>query len=71
MVDEADQKIVEVGNKSRSEGTTMVATTIPDPPQVGGVKAVPRAGEREPQQTVGNVAGRATQRVSARRSAPI
>ena len=49
----------------------MVLTIVSDPPQATGVKAVPRASEKELQRTVCIVAGRATERASAGRSVPI
>ena len=43
----------------------------PDPPQVGGVKAVPETAKQRPKRNVGIVARRAIERASAGRSASI
>ena len=71
MVDGADRHAVEAADKSKIGGTMMVPTTVPDPPQVGGVKAVPETGKGRPTQNVGIVARKATGRASVGRSAPI
>ena len=58
-------------DKSRKEGTEVVPIAVPDHPQVGGVKAAPEISKQRPNKNVGIVAGKATTRVSARRSVPI
>ena len=57
-------------DKSRTGGTKIVSTKVPNPPQVGGVKAVPGAVKRR-LRTIGIVAKRATKRVSVGRRALI
>ena len=47
----------------------MMPTTIPSPPEIGGVEAT-RTGKGNPSRNVGIVATKATRRVSAGRGAP-
>ena len=54
----------------KEEGIVVIPTTIPDPPEVGGVEATPRTGKRNPPQNADIVARKATRRASAGRSAP-
>ena len=58
-------------DKSRTEGTEIMPTTTPDPPQAGGAKAVPEADMQNPTRNAGIVAKRATEKASAGRSALI
>ena len=71
VADELDWHAMVAAIKSRKEGTEVVSTTTPDPPQVGGVKEVLETDKKRSQQNVGTVAGGATERASARRSTPI
>ena len=45
VVYELDLHTMVTGNKSMKEATKEVLTTSPDPPQAGGVKAVPETGK--------------------------
>ena len=56
---------------SKEEGIVVMPTTIPDPPEAGGVEAAPRTGKGNPLQKIGIVARKATRRESVGRSAPI
>ena len=69
--DEVDWHTTMAVDKSRKEGTEVVPIAVPDHPQVGGVKAAPEISKQRPNKNVGIVAGKATTRVSARRSVPI
>ena len=69
--DEVDRHAIVATDKSRKEGTEVVPIAVPDHPQVGGVKAAPEISKQRPNKNVGIVAGKATTRVSARRSVPI
>ena len=71
VLDEVDWYATVAVEKSRKEGTKVVPTTLPDPPQARGFKAALETGKQRPKQNAGNVAGRATERASAGRSAPI
>ena len=59
------------GQQEQKKGTKEVLTTVRDPPQAGGVKAVPEIGKQRPTRNAGIVARRATRRASGGRSAPI
>mgnify|MGYP006982079643 CR=1 FL=1 len=56
--------------KSRKEGIEEVPTTVPDPPQAGGVTTEPEIGKQRPKRNAGIVARRATRRASVGRSVP-
>ena len=72
MEDEADQYAPVTTDKSRKADTEVRRHNGgPDPPQVGGVKAVPETAKQRPKRNVGIVARRSTQRASIGRSAPI
>ena len=65
----ASQCAMEAADKIKVGGTEVMPTTIPDPPETGGVKAM-RTGKGPPR-NVGTVARKATGRASAGRSEPI
>ena len=54
----------------REEGTEVMPTATPDPPETGGVEAM-RTDKGRPSRSVGTVARKATEKASAGRSAPI
>ena len=62
MVIETGQHAIEVTDKSRTEGIIVMPTVVSDPPEAGGVKAVPETGKESPQWNVGIVGGMATSR---------
>ena len=68
VVDEVDRLAMVAAGKSRTEGIKNVLTAIPDPPQVGGVKAAPEAGKQRPTRNVCTMIKRATEKESAGRS---
>ena len=39
VVDEASRCAMKVANESKEEGIVVMPTTIPDPPEIGGVEA--------------------------------
>ena len=55
--DEVGQHTTVATENSRKEGTEEVATVVLNPPQVGGVKAVPETGKQRPTRNAGIVAG--------------
>ena len=59
---------IEATNMSKTKGTKVVLTTVPDPPEVGGVNTGPKTGRESPPQNASIVARKAIGRVSARRS---
>ena len=71
MVEEVDRHAMEAAGKSRNGGTMSVPTAIPEPPQAGGVKAVPEAGKIKPLRNAGTVARKATRKASVGESVPI
>ena len=71
IVDEGGRHTMEASDKSSIEGIIVMQTTVPDPPKVGGVKAVPETGKESPQWNVGIVARKATGRTSAGKKGPI
>ena len=71
IVDEVGRHTMEVLDKSKTEGIRAVLTAVPDPWEVGGVKAVPETSKESPQRNVGIVSRKATGRPRARRSAPV
>ena len=52
------------------EGPEMIPTTIPDPPETGGVEAT-RTDKGNPPRNAGTVARKATRRAGTGRSVPI
>ena len=62
VVIETGQHAIEVTDKSRTEGIIVMPTVVSDPPEAGGVKAVPETGKESPQRNVGTVARKATRR---------
>ena len=70
VADEASRCAMEAANEIKVEGTEMMPTTIPDPPEIGGVEAM-RTGKGNPPRSAGTMARKATGRASAGRSAPI
>ena len=71
VVDEAGRHAMEAADKSKNEGKEAVSTTVLDPLEVGGVKAASGTNKPRPHPNVGIVARKATERVSAERSALI
>ena len=70
MADEANRCAMEAAEGSKGEGIVVMPTTIPNPPEIGGVEAM-RTGKGNPPRNAGIVARKATTRASAGRSAPI
>ena len=68
--DEASLCAMKATDEIKVEGTEMMPISIPDPPEIGGVKAM-RTSKRNPPRNVGTVARKATRRASAGKSAPI
>ena len=68
--DEVGRLATVAADKSRKEGIEELPTTVPDPPQVGGITTEPEIGKQWPKRNGGIVARRATRRASSRRSAP-
>ena len=68
--DEASRCAMEAADGIKEEGTEVMPTAIPDPPETGGVEAT-RTGKGNPPRNVGIVARKATRRASARKSALI
>ena len=53
---------MQAADKSRTQGTEIVPTAVPNPPQAGGVKIMPEIGKERPTRNVGIVARKATRR---------
>ena len=70
VVDEASRCAMEAADGIKEEGTKVMPTAIPDPPETRGVE-VTRTDKRNPPWNAGTVARKATGRPSAGRSAPI
>ena len=70
MADEASRCAMEVAEGIKEEGTEVMLTTIPDPPETGGVEAM-RTGKGKLPRNAGTVARKATGRASAGKSALI
>ena len=68
--DEARRHAMEEADGIKEEGTEVMPTTTPDPPETGGVEAM-RTGKVKPSRSAGTVARKAAGKVSAGRSAPI
>ena len=68
--DEASRHAMEADNEIKEEGTEVMATTTPDPPETRGVEAM-RTDKGKPSRSAGTVARKATGKMSAGRSAPI
>ena len=68
--DEASRYAMEAADVIREEGTEVMPTATPDPPETGGVKGM-RTDKVRPSQSAGTVARKATEKASAGRSAPI
>ena len=69
--DEVDRHAMATIDKSRVRGIIDMPTTIPDPPQVGGVKVAPETGKGRLKRNVGIMVGRATGKASVVRRKPI
>ena len=69
MEDEASQHAMQAADVLRGEGTEVMPTTTPDPPEPGGVVAM--RTDKAKLRSAGTVARKATGRASAGRSAPI
>ena len=61
---------MEVTDGIKEEGTEVMPTAIPDPPEIGGVEAT-RTNKGNPSRNAGIVVRKATRRASAGRTAPI
>ena len=70
MADEASRCAMEVADGTKEEGTEVMPTAIPNPPEVGGVEAT-KTGKENPPRNAGTVARKATRRASVGRSALI
>ena len=70
VADEASRCAMEAADGTKEEGTEVMPTAIPDPPDTGGVEAT-RNNKGNPSRNAGTVARKATRRASAGRSAPI
>ena len=70
VADEASRCAMEAADGTKEEGTEVMPTAIPDPPETGGVEAM-KTGKGNPSRNVGTVARKATRRASSRRNAPI
>ena len=68
--DEVGRLATVAADKSRKEGIQEMPTTVPNPPQAGGVTTEPEIGKQRPKRNAGTVVRRATRRASVRRSAP-
>ena len=68
--DEASRCATEAADEIKVEGTETMTTTIPDPPETGGVE-VTKTDKGNPPRNAGSVARNATRRASVGRSAPI
>ena len=70
VADEASRCAVEAADGIKEEGTEVMSTAIPDPPETGGVEET-KTGKGNPPRNAGTVARKATRRASAGRGAPI
>ena len=70
VADEASRYAMEAADEIKEEGTEVMPTAIPDPPETKGVEAM-RTGKGRPSWSAGTVARKATGKASAGRSAPI
>ena len=70
VADEASRCAMEAADEIKVEGTEVMPTAIPDPPEIRGVEAM-RTGKEKPSWSAGTVARKATRRASAGRSVPI
>ena len=68
--DEASRCAMEAADEIKEEGSEVMPTASPDPPEIGGLE-VTSTGKGNPPRNAGIVARKATRRVSAGRSAPI
>ena len=68
--DEASRRAMEAADEIKEEGTEVMPTATPNPPETGGVEAM-KTGKGRPSWSVGTVARKATGKVSVGRSAPI
>ena len=71
MEDEADRQTIVASNKSRKEGTKVVQTAVPDPPQGGVVRPASESCKQRLTWNTSTMARRATRRASVGRSTPI
>ena len=67
-IEEQGPVVVEV-EASKKEGIFVMPIVVPDPPEIGGVEAVPRTGKGNPPRKVGTAARKDTR--SGGRSVPI
>ena len=65
--DEASGHAMEAADVIREEGTEVMPTATPDPPETGGVEAM-RTDKGRPSRSAGIVARKATRRASAGRT---
>ena len=64
LEDEVGQRAMEAADKSKTEGTTMVLTAAPDPPQTWGVKGASETNNQWPIRNAGIVVRKAIVRAS-------
>ena len=67
VADEASQCAMEATDEIKEEGTEVMPVVIPDPPEIGGVKAT-RTDKGNPSRNAGIVTRKATRRANAGRS---
>ena len=60
--DEASRYAIEAADEIKEEGTEMMPTATPDPPETGGVEAM-RTDKGKPSRSAGTVARKATEKV--------
>ena len=68
--DEVSRCPMEAADEIKEEGTEVMPTATPDPPETGGVEAM-RTGKVKPSRSAGTVARKATGKASVGRSVPI
>ena len=70
MEDKASRCAMEAADEIKEEGSKVMPTATPDPPEAGGIEAK-RNGKGKLSRSADTVARKATGKASARRSAPI
>ena len=68
--DEASRHAMEAADGIMEEGTQVMPTATPNPPETGGVEAM-RTGKVKPSRSVGIVATKGTEKASGGKSGPI
>ena len=70
VANEASRCAMEAADGTKEEGTEVMPTAIPDPPETGGVEAM-KTGKGNPSRNAGTLARKATRRASAGKNALI